>query len=156
MKRRITLSIALTFSVLVSLVSLPATAHATPPPQRFRADSGVVTLGPDQKLRVTVAAGDINGDNAIQVRFRWMQYAEQTCSGMPAVCRHMVVSQSVTPAEALGPEDALSLDLNGAGIGGTGAVRVVVESNSPNTRILGIVFDTSTQRIVAICTFIPD
>lgn len=155
MKRSITLSFT-TLSLLLSLVSLPAPVHATPRPPRFRADSGVVTLGPAQKLRVTVAAGDINGDNAIRVRLRWMQYAEQTCSGMPTVCRHMVTSQSVTPVEALGDEDAVSLDLNGAGIGGTGAVRVVIESDSPNTRVRGIVFDTSTQRIVAICTFIPD
>jgi hypothetical protein len=64
----------------------------------------------------------------------------------------MVVSQNETPVETLGPDDALSFDVQGAGAG----VRVVLESNSPNTRVLGIVFDTSTQRIVAICTFIPD
>jgi hypothetical protein len=81
-----------------------------------------------------------------------MRYASTGCSGMPAVCRHTVDSEGVTPLETLDPDEALSFDLQGMGDG----VRVVVESNSPNTRVLGIVFDTSTQRIVAICTFIPD
>ena len=114
------------------------------------ADTDLVTLGGTQILRVTFAGGD--GNDMIRVRFRWMQYAAQGCSGMPAVCRHMVVSQGVTPVETLGSDDALSFDLQQIGAG----VRVVVESNSRNARVLGVVFDTSTQRIVAICTFIPD
>jgi len=61
----------------------------------------------------------------------------------------MVISQGVTPVETLDPDDALSFDINGTGVQGTGAVRVVVESNSPKTRVLGVVFDTSTQRIVS-------
>ena len=154
MKRQMTLSLVLTLSLLLSLVSLPATAQAAPPP-RFRADSGVVALGMGQVLRITFNGTD--GNDTISVRLRWMQYGAQGCSGMPPVCRHMVVSQGTTPVEALGPDDALSFDINGTGVQGTGAgVRVVVESNSPNTRVLGVVFDTSTQRIVAICTFIPD
>lgn len=149
MKRKMRLSLTLTLSLLLSLVSLPAASQATPPPpQRFRADSGVIALGADQRLRVTVAAGDINGDQAIRVRFRWMQYEPQGCSGMPPVCRHMVVSQDVTAVETPGPDDALSLELNGTGVGGAGAVRVIVESNNPNARVLSIVFDTSTERII--------
>ena len=149
MKRKMTFSLTLTLSLLLSLVSLPSTAQAAPP-QRFRADTGLQTPAVGQTLRITVA-GDA-GNDAIRVRLKWMQYAAQGCSGMPAVCRHMVVSQGTTPVETLGPDDALSFDVQGTGAG----VRVVVESNSPNTRVLGVVFDTSTQRIVAICTFIPD
>ena len=149
MKRKMTFSLTLTLGLLLSLISLPATAQAAPP-QRFMADTDLVTLGGTQILRVTFAGGD--GNDMIRVRFRWMQYAAQGCSGMPAVCRHMVVSQGVTPVETLGSDDALSFDLQQIGAG----VRVVVESNSRNARVLGVVFDTSTQRIVAICTFIPD
>jgi hypothetical protein len=145
MKRKMTFSLTLTLSLLLSLVSLPATAQAAPPP-RFRADSGVVTLGMGQVLRITVNGG--SGNDTISVRLRWMQYAPEGCSGMPPVCRHMVVSQGTTPVETLDPDDALSFDINGTGVQGSGAVRVVVESNSPKTRVLGIVFDTSTQRIV--------
>ena len=153
MKRKMTFPLTLTLSLLLSLVSLPATAQAAPP-QRFSADTGVFTLGMGQVLRITVNPaslpnGTIGTSGVIRVRLRWMQYAAQGCSGMPLVCRHMVVSEGVTPVETLGPDDALSLDINGTGVQGTGAVRVIVESNSPNVRVLGVVFDTSTQRIVA-------
>lgn len=148
MKRQMTLAFVLTLSVLLSLVSLPSPAQAAPP--RFRADSGFVTLSAPQILRVTV--NGTSGNDTIRVRLRWMQYGAQTCTGMPAVCRHMVVSQGTTPLETIGPGEALSFDLQGLGDG----VRVVVEGDSPNLRVLGIVFETSTQRINAICTFIPD
>lgn len=139
MKRKMTFSLTLTLSLLLSLVSLPA--QAAPPP-RFGADSGVVTHGMGQVLRITV--NGMSGNDAIRVRLRWMQYAAQGCSGMPPVCRHMIVSEGTTPVATLGSDDALSFDVQGTGAG----VRVVVESNSPHARVLGVVFDTSTQRIV--------
>src|SRR5688572_11152522 len=100
MKRQITLRLAVILSGLVLVVSMPATAkHA---PQRFRADSGFVTLTAPQILRITVNGGAAN--DTIRVRLRWMQYGTQSCSGTPSVCRHMVVSQGVTPVETLGPD----------------------------------------------------
>src|SRR2546422_2257006 len=140
MTRKMIFSLTLTLSLLLSLVSLPATAQAAPPPQRFRFDSGVVNLGVGEVLRITV--NGTSGNDTISVRLRWMQYGAQGCSGMPPVCRHMVVSQGTTPVEALDPDDALSFEINGTGVQGTGAVRAVVDSNSPNTRVLGVVFDT--------------
>lgn len=145
MEKRMTLSIALTVSLLLSLVSFPSTANAQQP-QRFRFATGVVTPGMGQTLRVTVAAGDVNGDDTIRVRIGWMRYAAAGCSGMPAVCRHTVESQGVTPSMTLSRADAISFDVPGDGNG----VNVVVESNSRNAKVLGIVFDTSTQRIVAV------
>src|SRR2546423_15615816 len=113
MNRKMIFSLTLTLSLLLSLVSLPATAQAAPPP-RFRADSGIITLGDfSQILRITVAGGA--GNDAIRVRLSWMKYGTQGCSGMPPVCRHMVISQGVTPVETLGPDDALSFDINGPG-----------------------------------------
>jgi hypothetical protein len=149
MNRKTVFSFALTFSLLLSLTSF-APARAQQPPRKFREDTGVLTPGLGQILRITV--NGLGGNDTIRVRLRWMRYASTGCSGMPAVCRHTVDSEGVTPLETVDPDEALSFDLQGMGDG----VRVVVESNSPNTRVLGIVFDTSTQRIVAICTFIPD
>ncbi len=71
MKRKMTLSLVLTLSVLLSLVSLPSTAQGAPP-QRFRFATGFVTPGVGQKLRVTVVGTD--GSNTIRVRFVWTQY----------------------------------------------------------------------------------
>ena len=147
MKRKMTLSLTLTLSLLLTLVSLPATARAAPP-QHFSGDTGVVTPGMGQTMRITVSPASLpngaGGNDAIRVRLKWRQYAAQSCSGMPPVCRHMVVAQGVTPVETLGPDDALSTDVQGTGAG----VRIVVESNSPNARVLCVIFDTSTQRIV--------
>src|SRR5687768_12924976 len=117
MKRQIQSRLAVILSGLLLVVSMPATAQ--PMPQRFRADSGFVTLTTPEILRITVNAG--GGNDTIKVRIRWMQYGTQSCSGTPSVCRHMVVSQGVTPMETIGPDDSLSLDLPGMGDG----VRVV-------------------------------
>jgi len=145
MKRQMTLSIALTLSLLLLLVGFPSTANAQQP-QRFKVSTGVVIPGMGQTLRVTVAAGDVNGDETIRVRIGWMRYAATGCSGMPAVCRHTVVSQGFTASSTLSQAEAISFDVPGDGNG----VNVVVESNNRNAKVLGVVFDTSTQRVVAI------
>jgi len=113
MKRKMRVSM-LTTSLLLALMSLAATAQAAPP-QRFSADLGVLTPAGGQTLRVTVAGGV--GNNSIRVRFRWMQYGAQSCSGTPAVCRHMVVSEGATAVTMLDPNEALSLDFPGTGAG---------------------------------------
>ncbi|MFN2510444.1 MAG: hypothetical protein ABR568_03250 [Pyrinomonadaceae bacterium] len=149
MKNRMTLSVVLTLSLLLSLVGFPSTAQGQQPPGRFSASSGFITLGTGQGLRVTAVNTD---GRAIRVRFAWTQYMAADCSGMPQVCRHTVASQGATAPETLGSDDALTFDAPSNG----GGVNVTVTSNSRNVKVLGIVFDTSTQRIVAICTFIPD
>lgn len=151
MKRRMTLSLVLTMSVLLLLAILPSTAQGQQP-LRFSSSSGVITLAEGQTLRVTAAACAIGCiEELMEFRFSWKQYSTVSCSGSPQVCRHTVVSEGATPRETLGADGALSFEMQGPG-----PVNVTVRSNSRNARILGIVFDTSTQRINAICTFIPD
>ena len=145
MKRQMTMSFVLTLSVLLLLSSFFSTANAQQP-QKFKSATGVVTAGMGQTLRVTVAAGDVNGDDTIRVRIGWMRYGSTGCSGMPAVCRHTVVSQGFTASSMLSQGEAISFDVPGDGNG----VNVVVESNNRNAKVLGVVFDTSTQRVVAI------
>jgi hypothetical protein len=150
MKNRLMLSIVFTLSVLVSTLIMPALAHGQQP-LRFSSSSGVMTLAEGQALRVTASCAIGCVEELMELRFAWKQYANTGCSGSPQVCRHSVVSQGATPRETLGPDSALSFDLQGPG-----PVNVTVRSNSRNTKVLGIVFDTSTQRVVSICTFIPD
>ena len=142
MKRRMTLSLMLTLSLL-SLTNSAPTAHGQPP-QRFRADSadsGVITPSPDQVLRVTVAPGFRMDD--VSVRFLWAQYGPQGCSGTPAVCRHMIVSQGTTPVQTPGPADALSFDIPGNGNG----TRIIVESNSANIAVDLMIIDSITGEV---------
>jgi len=148
MKNRMTLSVVLTLSLLLSLVGFPSTALGQQP-RRFSASSGLITLGTGQGFRVTAVNTD---ERAINVRFAWAQYMAEDCSGIPTVCRHTTASQGATTPETLGTDDALTFDAPATG----GGVNVTVTSNSRNVKVLGIVFDTSTQRVIAICTFIPD
>jgi len=146
MKRRITLSIALALSiVLLSLMRPDSTANAQQGGRRFRADTGIITLGPGQVLRVTVAAGDVNGDDAIRVRFRRMEYIEQGNI-------YRVGSQSTSAPLTLASGEAASLDIVDGASNTILGVRGIVSGNfigtDRNVRVTAIVFDTSTQRVV--------
>jgi hypothetical protein len=148
MKRRIALSIALVVSVvLVSLASSDSTAQAQQGIRRV-ADTGIVSLGPNQELRLTVM-GDFNADGQVDaadyVLFRRMEYGQETCNS-DGVCKLVVTSQTTTNPIRLRPGEAVSFTCIPGSVFG---VRVVVESNR-RARVLGIVFDTSTQRVVAI------
>jgi hypothetical protein len=148
MKRRITLSIALVLSVvLVSLASSDSTAQAQPERRRV-ADTGILSLAPNQELRLTLM-GDADGDGKVDaadyVLFRRMEYGQESCSS-DGVCKLVVTSQTTTNPVRLRPGEAVSFTCIPGSVFG---VRVVVESNR-RTRVLGIVFDTSTQRVVAI------
>jgi hypothetical protein len=140
MKNKVTLLIAALFSVVMMSVTAAAQSGLKP-----IADTGMITLGTNQILRVTVAAGDVNGDDVARVRFRQMEYMEQGNI-------YRVTSANTSPVISLTSGEAISIDIPNTG----SPVRGVVLSNNRNARVLGIVFDTSTQRVVAICTFIPD
>lgn len=62
--------------ILISLISSDSTTKAQQGGGGIF-NTGIITLGPNQVLRLTIAAGDVNGDNNILVRFRQMGYIEQ-------------------------------------------------------------------------------
>jgi hypothetical protein len=105
MKRRITLSLVLTLSVLLSLVSLPSTAQGAPP-QRLRIDTGLIIPGPHQRLRLVV---DGTSNTILTVRFRRMEYMQDTCNP-DGVCKLTVSSQTTSPPITLMPGKAISID----------------------------------------------
>lgn len=146
MKRRITLSIVLAVSiVLVSLTSSDSTAQAQNQ-MRLVADTGDITLGENQTLRISVVSADGElGGGIYGVRFRQINYGQETCSG--GVCKHTVESQTTSPAITVAPSEAVWIDVDRAP--NTSGTRAVVLSSRRNVRVNGIVFDTSTQRVVA-------
>ena len=148
MKRRIALSIAFTLSVvLVTLASSASTVQAQQGIRRV-ADTGIVSLGPNEELRLTLM-GDFNADGKVDaadyVLFRRMEYGQESCNS-DGVCKLVVTSQTTTNPIRLRPGEAVSFTCIPGSVFG---VRVVVESNR-KARVLGVVFDTSTQRVVAI------
>lgn len=84
MKTRPLPSIALTLTLLLLLFRSPDTAAQAPPPRRIVADTGLVTLGPNQSLRLTLATR--GGGEIITTEFLQVAYAEGTCSH--GACTH--------------------------------------------------------------------
>src|ERR671932_1719436 len=134
------LSLMLGVSMLLSLVGFTATAQG-----RTRrtpiADTGVVTLGPNQILRVTA---DWDGDGAASVQFRQATYMPTGCSG--GVCKHIVASPEYFSAVTLMPGEAASIDILSNSFG----VRAVVSSDNPNVRVNAVIVDATTGNIIAV------
>jgi hypothetical protein len=143
MKRQITLSLLLKLSMLLLLVSVPSQIQGQQQ-VRILADTGVVTLGPSQVLRVTVAAGDVNGDGAISVRFRRIGYTQGACNS-DGVCKYALASQATSDVITLMPGEAASLDLVATTFG-----RGIVLSNSRDVRVTAQIIDSATGNIIAI------
>ena len=148
MKRRITLSLALSLSVvLVSLMSSDSTAKAQQGGRRVSFDTGIVTLGPNQVLRVTVAAGDGDSDGAdyLAVRFRRLGYIEQGNV-------YKVTSQATTDPIRLRSGEAASIDI---GLDEFNAVRGVINGNLIGTDAAGAratvqIIDVNTRQVDSV------
>jgi hypothetical protein len=142
MHRKKTLSIALALSVaLVSLMSSDSTAKAQPGGRKFRADTGIVTLGPNQILRVTVAAGDVNGDN-VRVRFQRMEYVQGSCGG--GICRLAAASQTTSDPITLMPGEAASIDIPNTAFGVRGLL-----VGLGNIGVTAMIINTSTGEVTS-------
>ncbi|HKO35251.1 MAG TPA: hypothetical protein VJV21_02150 [Pyrinomonadaceae bacterium] len=144
MYRRIALTIALALSLIsLSLVSSDSTVRAQKP-SRYTADTGVVTLGPDQILRITVAIHD-TGTHEVKVQFRSISYLGQSCDAT-GVCVNEVSSQTTSDPMTVTPYRGLSKNFYSASEGRW--VRGVVVSNSKDVRVTSQIIDTATGNVV--------
>lgn len=140
MKGRISLSIALALSVgLISLMQSDAPVQAQNQ-MRVVGDTGVVKLGIDQILRITVNAG--SGNDTIAVRFRGMTYMQSGCSG--GVCKSVLTSQNNSSPLLLMPNEAASYDF---GDNSASDVRVRVLSNNRDVRITVAIINNLTGEV---------
>ena len=153
MKLRLRLSIALVLgAVLLSLTSSDLMAQQGR--RRFRADTGIVTLGPNQQLRVSVT-GDFNGDadlGGADFVFRRIGYIEQDNI-------YRVGSQVTTEPIRLTQSEGASIDINQ---GEFDAVRCVVSGNLIGTdarsaRVTVQVINRTTNQVdsILIALLIP-
>jgi hypothetical protein len=143
MKRKMTFSLTLTVSLLLSLIGF---AESVQGQQRLKPvdDTGVITLGTNEMLRLTVAAGDVNGDGS-EVQFRQVGYGPVGCNG--AVCEHTVVSQSTSSPLMLMPGEAASIDIVK---NGNSAVRAMVLSDNPNVKVNAMIVNMTTGNIICV------
>ncbi len=141
MKRKITLSIAFVLSiVLVSLMSSDSTVKAQNQ-IKIIGDTGVITLGPNQKLRVTVLGYGSFGELP-RVRFTQTKYAQVACNG--GVCKLAAVSQTASDVITLQSGEAALFDM----IDPQGQVKIL--SNSRNVRVNALIIDTVTGDVVSL------
>ena len=155
MKRRITISIALALSVaLLSLMSSDSTAKAQPGGLRRIADTGIVTLGPNQILRLTVV-GTGFGNNPDNLCFRRVDYGEGTCNA-DGVCKHAISSQIESAPITLMRGEGASIDFRQCIFPLCGGVRGVVLSNSRNVRVRASIIDNITGKVVAFMDYTDD
>lgn len=126
MKRKITLLTTLVMSiVLIAITSSDAMAQAR---NRRVFDSGVITPGPNQSVRLSVATGDINSDGYIDLSVRAISYSQGNCEGI--VCVLMV--HGIWDATSLGldSDEAITIDIPNE----TSGIRLMILTNSKNLR----------------------
>ena len=145
MTRNTLLTIALAVIVIsLSLASSDSTARAQRQ-RRLAADTGVITLGANQILRITVVNRSRADSN---IRFRKTEYTEGACSS-DGVCKHVVASVNTSAPLTLAPGEAASVDIPNS----TSAVGVkVLDAGGSGTfeQVVAQIIDATTGKIVAI------
>ena len=135
MKRSIALAVALAVSgILLTLASSDSATQAQERGKLFQWDTGVVSLGPNQVLRIT---GDWNGDGDTTVGFREIKYGQGACNG--TVCKLVTISSTTSGPHTLAANEAISLELIATTYG-----RGIITSNRRDGRVTASIINTTT------------
>lgn len=111
MKRKITLSMMLILSfVLITMMSSDTFAQRS---RVFVADTGVITLGPNQSAILSVSAGDVNGGGIHNFVTQKMTYSQGVCNDQ-GVCR-LTLDNIQTSNFSLNAGEAIQLKTGAAG-----------------------------------------
>ena len=143
MKRRIALSIALALSVVaLSLASSDSTAQAQQQRgTRFMADTGMVTLGPNQVLRLTVTTSfDPDNDRPTIIGIGQIDYVQTNCTA--GTCKHTPVNPNPVAERYDVIIDVISKDIPQKP--GSSGVRGIVFGNSQTVRATAMIINTVT------------
>jgi hypothetical protein len=135
MRRQITLPLAL---VLLSLSGFAPAARGQLQSPKAAFDTGIINLGPNQILRLTVNGQ--GGDDAIAVRFRRLGYTWGQYDIATSVRKLTLDDQDQSPVLTLAPGEAASFDIPGTADG----VRGMVLSSSQNVRATAQIVDGAT------------
>jgi hypothetical protein len=138
MKNRNAVSGMLALGLLLATAVPRAQAQSVAKPL---ADTGIVSLGAGQVLRITVVSG---APTDAQVRFKRIEYFQGGCS--TGTCALTVAVQSSPAAVTLRPNEGTSLEI----AGGPAGVRATVSSETRGLRVNIQVIDANTNQIIAI------
>lgn len=114
-------------------------------PRRFRGDTGVITLGIGQVLRITVNGRD--GNDAFRVRFAWMKYMPSGCN-TEGVCRHTVQSEGITAPVNVAANQSASFDVQGTGNGVRVSVFVAAGDVTGDAEIINTATGEVTSHVI--------
>lgn len=134
MKRSIALAVALAASGILLLLASSDSVSQAQQRRLFQWDTGVVSLGPNQVLRLS---GDWNGDGATTVGFREIKYGPGACTGN--VCKLIALSNTTSGPHTLAAGEAISLELVATTYG-----RGIVTSNRRDVRVTASIINTTT------------
>src|SRR5262245_1888298 len=115
MKQRIFFLVAIILGVLVSLTASDSRVEAQNQ-VRVVGDTGIITLGPNQTLRVA-ADPDRDTDAADFLVFRRISYTQNSCTG--GLCKYAASGQTTSAPIQLGPGEAVAFQV-GPNIQGNG------------------------------------
>jgi hypothetical protein len=104
--------------------------------QTYIADTGLISIGPAQILRLSVASA---GSETVTIRFRKTEYVDSSVSG--SVVRKQMLSQTTSDAITIAPGQAASIDFQYT----IKDVRGEVISSSRNLRVNAFVVDSNTS-----------
>jgi len=134
MKRSIALAVALAVSGILLLLASSDSVSQAQQRRLFHWDTGVVSLGPNQVLRIT---GDWNGDGDTTVGFREIKYGQGACNG--AVCKLMTIGTTTSGPHTVAAGEAISLELVATTYG-----RGIVTSNRRDVQVTASIINTTT------------
>jgi hypothetical protein len=140
MKRIIILSIAL--SLFIGLLALMSSDSTVKAETLYRADTGMVTLGPNQFLRLTVANTATQRSRVTSLTVTFSTQVTFASCNSEGVCTHTVTTQTTTAPVTLSTGQAASFDIIPPA--GASAVRGIVMGNSPNAQVNELIIDGST------------
>jgi hypothetical protein len=151
MKRKIILSIALALSVGLVALTRSDSPVAAQNQIKIVADTGVVTPGPNQELRLSVLSGTPTANGTFNFRVRQISYTQdRDCTG--GACRLNVESQTVSDTITVAPGEAVSIDFRRCPFPACGGIRSVVLSDSRNVKVNAMIIDTATGEVVSVTT----
>ena len=139
MKRSIALAVALAVSGILLLLASSDSVSQAQQRRLFHWDTGVVSLGPNQVLRIT---GDWNGDGDTTVGFREIKYGQGACNG--AVCKLVIIGTTTSGPHNVPAGEGISLDLVATTYG-----RGIVTSNRRDAQVTASIINTLTGDTVS-------
>jgi hypothetical protein len=153
MKRKITLSIALVLSVaLLALMSSDSTANAASD-AGFVADTGVMTLGPNQVLRITAVVPQRSQVRSLTVSFDRQVNFHGSCNSS-GVCVHPIASRTTTESLTLLPGQGASIDIaqptNASAVRGEMRMSIDMRPDErPDVEVNALIIDATTGAVAS-------